>query len=122
MGYKIGSNMIAPMILALCCGIAITNLLSSFSKHPVIFSARFLKFRCCWDPSIALALSLVGHPMPNIMSATVQGTLPMAWFDGRVFDAASPAFSAILLKLFHRLMTRLLTSMWIVRWSIVKIN
>ena len=45
-----------------------------------------------------LALSLVGHPMPNIMSATVQWTLPMAWFDGRVFDAASPAFSAILLE------------------------
>lgn len=42
-GYKIGPNMIAPMILALCCGIAITNLLSSFSKRPLIFSARFFE-------------------------------------------------------------------------------
>jgi len=217
-GYKIGPNMIAPMILALCCGIAITNLLSSFSKRPLIFSARFFEISllvgfidsftpkliawglvdspsvrltlvisvgiiaalfqpmfygmrlqrltrfipapvfagflnaialilvisqvkqiialvqhqpALWVPSqiiatacfalafvvklrkphlpagilalaaasaIALALSLMGHPIPNIMSATVQWTLPMAWFDGRVFDAASPAFSAILLE------------------------
>ena len=217
-GYKIGPEMIAPMIFALFCGIAITNFLSSFSKRPLLFSARFFEISLLvgfidsfapklvgwglvdspavrltlvitvgiiaaffqpvfygmrlqrltrfipapvfagflnaialilvisqvkqiivlvqqqptlWVPSqviatacfalafvvklrkphlpagilalaaasaIAFALSAMGHPMPNIMSATVQWTLPMAWFDGRVFDAASPAFAAILME------------------------
>ena len=217
-GYKIGPEMIAPMIFALFCGIAITNLLSSFSKRPLAFSARFfeisllvgfidsfapkligwglvdspsvrltLVIAVCiiaalfqpffylmrlqrltrfipapvfsgflnaialilvisqvkqimalvqhqptlWVPSqviatacfvlafivklrkphlpagilalaaasaIAFGLSLMGHPMPNIMSSTVQWVLPMAWFEGRVFDAASPALTAILME------------------------
>jgi sulfate permease, SulP family len=216
-GYKIGPSLIAPMIFALFCGIAISNFLSSFSKRPLIFSARFFEISllvgfidsfspklvswglvdspsarmtlvaavgviaallqplfyvvqlqrltrfipapvfagflnaialilvisqvkqimalvqhqpALWAPSliiatacfalafavklrkphlpagilalvaassIAFVLGLIGHPMPNIMSATVQWTLPMAWFDGLVFDVASPAFLAILL-------------------------
>jgi sulfate permease, SulP family len=218
-GYKIGPEMIAPMIFALFCGIAITNCLSSFSKRPLLFSARFfeisllvgfvdsfvpklvgwglvdspavrltLVITVCiiaalfqplfygmrlqrltrfipapvfagflnaialilvisqikqiialvqhqptlWVPSqliatacfalafvvklrkpnlpagilalaaasaIAFALGLMGNPMPNILSAKVQWTLPMALFDGQMFDATSPALSAIVLEL-----------------------
>ncbi len=217
-GYKIGPSLIAPMIFAMFCGIATCNFLSSFSKRPLIISARFFEISllvgfidsfvpkligwgledspavrltlviavciiaalfqplfygmrlqrltrfipapvfagflnaialilvisqvkqiialvqhqpALWAPSqliatacftlafvvklrkphlpagilalaaasaIAFVLSLMGNPMPNIMSGTVQWALPMVWFDERVFAAASPALTAILME------------------------
>jgi hypothetical protein len=64
------------VFLALCCGIALTNLLRSVSKRPLIFSARFFE--------ISLLVGCI-----DCFGAQ---------FDGRVFDAASPAFSANLLE------------------------
>ena len=217
-GYKIGPEMIAPMIFALFCGVAVTNFLGSVSKRPMVFSARFFEISllvgfidsfvpklaawglvdspamrltlvmavciCAalfqplfygirlqrmtrfipapvfagflnavalilvisqvkqiialvqhqptlWVPSqliatacfglafvvklrkphlpagilalvaasaIAFALSLMGHPMPSVMSATVQWTLPMAWFDIGVFNIAWLSLRAILME------------------------
>ena len=217
-GYKIGPEMIAPMILALFCGVAVTNFLGSVSKRPMVFSARFFEISmlvgfvdsfvpklagwglvdspslrltlvmavciCAalfqplfygirlqrmtrfipapvfagflnavalilvisqvkqiialvqhqptlWVPSqliatvcfalafvvklrkphlpagilalvaasaIAFALSLMGHPMPSVLSATIQWTLPIAWFDIEVFNTAWVSLRAILLE------------------------
>lgn len=43
LAYKIGPAMIAPMILAMVCGLVITNFLASFSKRPLIYVARFFE-------------------------------------------------------------------------------
>jgi sulfate permease, SulP family len=216
--FKIGPEMIAPMILALFCGVAVTNFLGSVSKRPMVFSARFFEISllvgfidsfvpklagwglvdspsmrltlvmavciCAalfqplfygirlqrmtrfipapvfagflnavalilvisqvkqiialvqhqptlWVPSqliatacfamafvvklrkphlpagilalvaasaIAFALSLMGHPLPSVLSATVQWTLPIAWFDMGLFDTAWVSLRAILME------------------------
>lgn len=43
LGYKIGPEMIAPMILAMVCGLVITNFFASFSRRPLIYVARFFE-------------------------------------------------------------------------------
>jgi sulfate permease, SulP family len=218
-GYKIGPEMIAPMILALFCGVAVTNFLGSVSKRPMVFSARFFEISllvgfidsfvpklagwglvdspamrltlvmavciCAalfqplfygirlqrmtrfipapvfagflnavalilvisqvkqiialvqhqptlWVPSqliatacfamafvvklrkphlpagilalvaasaIAFALSLMGHPLPSVLSSTVQWTLPITWFDIGLFNTVWVSLRAILMEI-----------------------
>jgi sulfate permease, SulP family len=43
LGYKIGPEMIAPMILAMICGLVLTNFFASFSQRPLIYVARFFE-------------------------------------------------------------------------------
>ncbi len=41
--YKIGPQMIGPLMLAMFCGIAITNLCAAFSQRPLTYHARFFE-------------------------------------------------------------------------------
>jgi sulfate permease, SulP family len=43
LGYKIGPEMIAPMILAMFCGMSITNFFASFSRRPLFYVVRFFE-------------------------------------------------------------------------------
>jgi SulP family sulfate permease len=42
-GYKIGAEVIAPLVLALFCAMAITNVFSSRSQRPLIYQTRFFE-------------------------------------------------------------------------------
>ncbi len=41
--YKIGPEMTAPLLLAMFCGMAVTNLSAAFSQRPVIYQTRFFE-------------------------------------------------------------------------------
>lgn len=41
--YKIGPEMIAPLMLAMFCAMAITNLCAAFSQRPLVYHARFFE-------------------------------------------------------------------------------
>lgn len=41
--YKIGSQMIGPLMLAMFCGIVVTNLCAAFSQRPLTYHARFFE-------------------------------------------------------------------------------
>lgn len=41
--YKIGPQMIGPLMLAMFCGIAVTNLCAAFSQRPLTYHARFFE-------------------------------------------------------------------------------
>lgn len=41
--YKIGPEMIGPLMLAMFCGIAVTNLSAAFSQRPLTYHARFFE-------------------------------------------------------------------------------
>ena len=42
-GYKIGPEMIAPLVLALFCAMAVTNIFASFSQRPLFYQTRFFE-------------------------------------------------------------------------------
>ena len=41
--YKIGPEMIAPLVLAMFCAMAVTNLSAAFSQRPLIYQTRFFE-------------------------------------------------------------------------------
>ncbi len=43
LGYKIGPELIAPMVFAMMCAVAITNASASFSRRPLVYAARFFE-------------------------------------------------------------------------------
>jgi sulfate permease, SulP family len=59
LGYKIGPEMIAPMIFAMFCGTVITNFLSSFSKRPLFYVVRFFEISLLVGFIDALAPKLI---------------------------------------------------------------